>query len=383
MFAHIFINRLKCVFRDRQTVFWSFLFPLILATLFGMAFSNLNKGEAFDTIDLAIVNTAQYRSDTTLQTALTSMSSQSSTQKPMFALKLVESEEAANDILKNNEITGYILYTEDAPRVVVKESGMNQTILKEFIDHYLQMKSAYTKILMENPNALQGFNAETTNVERLIEEVSPTDAAPNNTLTYYFALIAMACLYGGFWGMKEVSAVQANQSPQGARINLAPVHKLKVFGYSLCVVILMQFLAILVLIAYLHFVMKVDFGNQVGYMLLASLAGCTMGVSFGAFVGAVLKNNEGLKVAVLIGTSMFFSFFAGLMVADMKYIVTEAVPALAYINPANLVADAFYSLYYYTTHTRFFTNIGLLFGISVVLFLVVYFVMRRQRYASI
>ena len=32
----------------------------------------------------------------------------------------------------------------------------------------------------------------------------------------------MACLYGSFLGIKEISAIQANQSSQGARVCVSP-----------------------------------------------------------------------------------------------------------------------------------------------------------------
>lgn len=381
MFLHIFLTRLKCVFRDRETVFWTFLFPLILATLFGMAFSNLNKGEAFKQIAIGVVDNEQYRGDPAFQNALSAVSGDSS-ESGLFHVSLYASEKAADESLKNNDIKGYIVLNAD-PHVVVKQSGLYQTILKEFMDDYLQVSSAFKTILYENPRAMQSLLADVSSPRDYLKDVAPNKAEPNNVLTYFYALIAMACLYGAFWGAREVSAVQANQSAQGARVNLAPVHKLKVFGYSLCAVIAVQYASILVLIGYLNFVLKVSFGNQIGYVLLASLAGCFMGVSMGALIGAVLKKSEGLKVAAIIGITMISTFLSGLMIAEMKYMVVKAVPVFAYINPANLIADAFYSLYYYSTHTRFFINIALLFIYSFVCYMIVYFVMRRQRYASI
>ncbi|MNI95101.1 hypothetical protein D3C73_1533130 [compost metagenome] len=80
---------------------------------------------------------------------------------------------------------------------------------------------------------------------------------------------------------------------------------------------------------------------------------------------------------------MIMSFFAGLMWIDIKYIVATKAPFFAYINPAHLISDAFYSLYYYDTYERFFVNIGLLAAISFVFYILVFLVVRRQKYASV
>ena len=48
-----------------------------------------------------------------------------------------------------------------------------------------------------------------------------------------------------------------------------------------------------------------------------------------------------------------------------------------------MISDAFYALYYYSDYSRFFLNIGILAGFSLVFYLVVYFTTRRQKYASL
>ncbi len=56
MFIHIFKNSLKVLFKNKTLIFWTFAFPIIIGTLFNMAFSNLDKEEMFTTIPLGIVN---------------------------------------------------------------------------------------------------------------------------------------------------------------------------------------------------------------------------------------------------------------------------------------------------------------------------------------
>jgi ABC-2 type transport system permease protein len=80
---------------------------------------------------------------------------------------------------------------------------------------------------------------------------------------------------------------------------------------------------------------------------------------------------------------MFGSFLSGMMMADMKYIIAKNVPILSYINPANLVSDSFYSLYYYDNFDRFNLNITILVIMTVILGVASYLGLRRKTYASI
>ncbi len=381
MLLHIFVNRCKCLLRNKETMFWTLMFPIVLATLFGLAFNNLSSEGEFREIDIAVVDNEEYQNNQTFQSALAAVSAKDAGEKSLFKLRLTTFEQA-EDLLKNNQITGYILLDGGA-NLAVRESGIKETIIKEFLDDYTQKNSALSSIIKQNPEARTGLAADAMGNKNYLKEVSPTRAEPDTTLNYYYALVAMACLFGSFWGLKEVSAVQADLSPQGARVNLAPVHKLKYFAYSLCTATLIHILSIIILLAYLSLVLKVNFGSDLLYILLASMAGSAAGVSMGAMIGALIKKGENFKSAILVCVSMTCSFLAGLMVVNMKYIVTQAVPLMAYINPANLITDAFYSLYYYDSYGRFFTNIGLLLGISLVFYLIVYLVLRRQRYASI
>jgi ABC-2 type transport system permease protein len=113
------------------------------------------------------------------------------------------------------------------------------------------------------------------------------------------------------------------------------------------------------------------------------VAGCVAGVSFGNFIGTVITTSESAKTGILIGHSMLMSFLAGLMWIDMKEVVARNAPVLAYINPAALISDAFYSLYVFDTHRRFFINIGMLFLISAVMCGISFVHLRRERYASL
>ena len=56
MFLHNFKYSLKTLLRNKGLIFWTFAFPIILGTLFNLAFSDIENKETLDIIDIAIVN---------------------------------------------------------------------------------------------------------------------------------------------------------------------------------------------------------------------------------------------------------------------------------------------------------------------------------------
>lgn len=381
MFWHLFKYRIISTVRNVETIFWTLAFPMIMATFFGLVFSNLTGDYVeFETVNVGIIESEAYLEDAQLQSSLKEASQGEG--KPLFNVTVFETPEKALEALRNKEITGYVEVGDDLV-MNVSGTGFNQSIVKTFLDWYGQMNSAVSNIIEENPAAAMRIQDVISDPVEYTQEKQSNMKEPDSMITYYYALVAMTCLYGAFMGMKEVMFVQANQSEEGARQSVAPTHKLKVFGSSLCAVTLVQYTSILLLIMFLAFVFKVEFAGQVGYILLASFAGCCVGVSFGALVSAIVKKREGIKVAVIISLSMFMTFTAGMMQSSFKFAVERAVPAFAYLLPGNLIANTFYTLYYYDSYDRFFMNVAIMFGMAGIMYLIVFMIMRRQQYASI
>jgi ABC-2 type transport system permease protein len=384
MFLHNYLYRLKCIVKDKQMMFWTLLFPILLATLFNLAFSNLLSGEIFSEIKIGIVNNDEYKKNTDFIKAIESVSSadRSSGKSNLFDVNYISKEES-DKLLEDNKIEGYIYY-ENEMKLAVKESGINETIIEGFLDDFKQISSTVATIIGKNPAAVQnGLIGSVSNRTDYLKEVSASKSAPDTIVIYFYSLIAMACLYGGFLGLKEVTTIQANLSPQGARVNMAPTHKLKIFLASMFAATTVQLAVIFVLLSYLTFLLKINFGSQLGYILLTCVIGTITGVSFGACIASIIKKGEGVQIGIMIGLTMIMSTLSGMMYHDIKYIVSTKAPILGYLNPANLIADSFYSLYYYNDHTQFFTNIGLLSAFAVGFCIITYFVLRRQKYASL
>jgi len=378
MFAQIFINRLKCLLRDRETVFWTVAFPLVLSVFFNLAFSNLDKSETFNPVNVAVVNDENYQNNIFFKAALNEVSKGDDR---LFNLMEVTEEEAER-LLSSNSIDGYITVGSSL-KLIVGKSGINQNIIKSFIDNYLHTFSTVNNILVKNPAGSRALFENLSQRVSYTREVSPSSAAPNNVLNYFYTLIAMACFYGCFWGMREITDIQADLSSLAARINTAPVHKMKAFIYSLCASLLIHLVEMAILLSFLRFVLNVDFGSRTGYVILIVILGSIAGLSFGAFVSALVKKSEGFKIGIMIGATMIGSFLAGMMYQNMKYIVAKKVPLLSYLNPVNLLTDAFYCLYYYDTLKRYAINMGLLTIFIIVFWTGTYLVIRRRKYASI
>ena len=393
MFIHNFIYSFKTLFKNKALIFWTFAFPIILGTFFNMAFSNIENSEKLDIIQIAIIDNEEFKNNEILKKSFEELSKESNEER-MFNTQYV-TEEKAKELLENDEIVGYLKVEDEEPNIIVKESGINETIFKyivEEINATSQIVEDIAKSEIEKQIMAGNVNLDYEKLyENIIEEVQNQEVNLNNisnsnlsyTMIEFYTLISMACLYGGIFGMVAINQNLANMSSKGKRVAVAPISKLKLVFSSVFASYLIALIGLALLFIYTIFVLKVDYGNNLPLIILLGITGSLAGLSMGLVVGTVFKTNENTKTGILIAVTMFGCFLSGMMGITMKYIVDKNVPILNKINPANMITDGFYSLYYYDTLDRFYFNLGSLLVFSCIMILVSYISLRRQKYDSI
>ena len=92
---------------------------------------------------------------------------------------------------------------------------------------------------------------------------------------------------------------------------------------------------------------------------------------------------EGIKIAILLAVSMISCFLAGLMNGNMKDIVERNLPFINRINPAAVIADAFYCINVYADRDRYLRSLLTLAVMCVLMLGASFLIVRRERYDSI
>lgn len=364
--------------RNKSQLFWSLLFPLILGTLFNLAFSSIIKTtESFSEIPVAVVEagnseTSEYFTDI--------VNELSAGEGAMLSPVYTDPEEA-EELLAKGDIEG-IFHVGDDIRLIVSDEGINQSILKIISDSYLQISATVSNIAQTRPDMVEEVIAGIYDDLEVNEEITLGNET-NTMLQYYYALIAMTCLFGCFFGFYKVLAIKADMSALAARRSVSPTKKLSMILSDFFAAVTIQFLQTLIVIAYLVFILGINFGDQWEFVILTSFVGCISGVSYGTFIGSVVKTNENTSMGILTVSSLFLCFLSGLMMQNMKYIVEQYAPVINLINPAALLSDAFYCLTVYDNYSRYTRNMVSLLIISAIFCIVSGFVLRRKRYASI
>lgn len=392
MFYHNFKYALKTLLKSKMLIFWTFAFPIILGTFFSMAFSNIEASEQLDIINIAVVGEDKFEYNSVYIETFQSLSDKNSKERLFNTKCVVEGE--AKSLLAEDKIVGYVLIGK-TPKVVVATSGINETILKSVTEEITQsidiMQTEVKTKLADNTfsepqeelvskiyqNVLVSMNQYQANIKDI--------SSPNlsYTMIEFYTLLAMACLYGGILGMVAMNQSLANMSSTGKRVSVAPTSKGKIVFSSVLASYFVQVIGIVLLFVYTIFILYVDYGTHLFLVFLLTLVGCLAGLSLGVMIASVFKTNENTKLGVLLSFTMLGCFLSGMMGITMKYIIDKNIPLLNKINPASMITDGFYSLYYYDTFDRFYFNLISLLIFALLMIGISMVSLRRQKYDSI
>ena len=351
-----YVYRLKRLLRIRQLFFWSILFPLLLGTVFKVAFSDAtSKDWGFVTIPVAVVTEEGNPEDEAFVTILAEMKNGDT---PFFTV--TESDrEKAEELLADGELAAVVVTGEET-RILLRENGLNSTIVKTVVDGYLQSKDMFIEAAMKGKlsEVTEAFSKEITTLSAKEFE----GAAKDPFVQYFYALIAMASLYGAMYGLTNTNELNQKISLVSARRLAAPMRTVPTVICDVAAAFTIQYLQFLIILAYSILILKVDFGSVCGWLFLGGVFYSLLGVLVGYFIGTVVQRSESLQTSIMMGTVMFSCFLAGLMVGNIRMAIELTVPVVNRINPATLIADSMQALCIMRDMEKF---VSCLFGIAV------------------
>lgn len=399
---------IKTILRSRSAVFWSLLFPIFLGTLFYFMFGNIGTAEQFSEVPTGVVlpegdtsgdsfsgliEKMQNGEDPQSIAPLQDMSRQMLVQMMegiqvedgvnLFDVKTYPTKEEADLALKNDEIEGYI-QMEDGYLLTVKNSGYKSSLIKTFLDQYIQSQELIRSAAVEHPEQLQSIMSGLFEQTAEVTEDIPLKGQDKSPYTqYFFALLAMTCLIASSLGLSDGMKLQADLSRVGARRNAAPTKKMTQVLCDFTASFLLYCVMASIVLAICILVFKQDFGNSTPLILLATWTGSFVGLSAGMMIAVITRGPQAKKEGLSVAFFMVSSFLGGLQWGDITYYLEKSCPIVNRINPATLIVGSYKSLAVFGDTRQYAVNLLTLFGIGILFLGISIIKLRRTKYASL
>lgn len=339
----------KNLFRDFGFLFWSLIYPLIMAVFFYTAFSGIMDIKP-ESIDIGI------KSENSIVHILESID---------FVNVHKISDNGIKEKLDNEEIDGFI---DDDLNILVKKSGTNETIIKEIVEQIKQMEK---------------LNRSIENYDFEADYILDRNQKSNPIIIIFYSLIAMVSTYGIFAGIETVNLIQANLTNIGARISVTPLKK---HSFLLAGVIVSLFLNLLsngILLLFIKFVLKLDLFKEIKYSLVFIILGNLFGVALGIFIGVSNKKSSNVKTMIGVVVILFLSFLSGMMGPEIKVMIDENAPILSRINPISIITNSLYRINLLESTKSVSEGVFILSIYCIALIFTSYIFLRRRNYDSI
>lgn len=351
--------RLKIFLRDKPLIFWTLLFPMILATFFNVSLRNAYDESEMKPISLAIVESHNEQNNLFIEQL---------EQRDIVVSKPYATREEAELAMENKDVSAYVVNKQGIVQLVLGQelSNMESSLLTQIVHSYNTKKQLIEAQTQNNQGVVSFEFIEEISQEHKFVDVDVAEKKQSLVLINFYSTIAMLCIYASEWGNKSGKYLQANLSPLGIRTNISPTRKGKLILFDIVAVYLVFLMEYTIHLSYLKFVLDVPFGNF-DVIAITGMLGGLLSVTFGYTICVMVNASEDLRGTIISMMGLFMSFLSGMMSAEIKYNIDTHFPLVNKLNPAALITDNLYRSYALDDPNLIYMNYCWMIGIILVL----------------
>lgn len=393
-----FLVSVKSLVRTPSVIVWVLAFPLIMSAIFLFMFSGMRTDGVVDPVPVALVTPAGEKDGApagSFEQVVDALAEPGEGQ--LLDLRRVETAAEAADLLAAGEVDGYFEIASDGmPALTVGsaytlssadgQTAVNRTILETVASSYVQSRALLEEVGRHDPAALAdpGAVADALGIQVAVGQAQITHARPEEIVRYYYALLGMGALMASQAGMLAVAQAQPGVSALGARRAVSGTSRLRQLAGCVLGAWAVSTVALTLAFAFLRLVVGVDFGGREGLALVSVAVCALLATALGACVGALpIPAGISARSGILTALTCVLSLFAGLYgtaAMELADNLAHTLPWTSWVNPAKLVCDTFYALYYYTSLAPFAARLAACVAGALALLAVAGAIFRRQSY---
>lgn len=393
-----FLVSVKSLVRTPSVIVWVLAFPLIMSAIFLFMFSGMRTDGVVDPVPVALVTPAGEKDGApagSFEQVVDALAEPGEGQ--LLDLRRVETAAEAADLLAAGEVDGYFELADDgAPALTVGSAytlasadgatAVNRTILETVASSYVQSRALLEEVAQRDSAALAdpAAVADALGTQVDVEQTQITHARPEEIVRYYYALLGMGALMASQAGMLAVAQAQPGVSALGARRAVSGTSRLRQLAGCVLGAWAVSTVALTLAFAFLRLVVGVDFGGREGLALVSVAVCALLATALGACVGALpIPAGISARSGILTALTCVLSLFAGLYgtaAMELADNLAHTLPWTSWVNPAKLVCDTFYALYYYTSLAPFAARLAACVAGALALLAVAGAIFRRQSY---
>ena len=359
-----FLNTLRTQLRRPGMLVWVFAFPVILCTIFLFMFSGFSTDGVPDPVPVVVVTDSNWRGSSFSQ-VVDALSGRSADEALLDVTEAASADEARG-VVEEGQAVGYLVVdAAGTPSLALAQDAAggafeaDRSILDAVTSSYVRNEALVKAIAQKDPSVLSDPVALTRalGLSSGIERVRLTHGTPDETVRYYYALLGMAALMAAQSAAIAVTQLQPGEGGLGARLCASGTGRMRMLLGALLGSWAVSMLGLSLAFAFMRLVARIDFSGRDALCLLGLATSSLLATAIGAAIGAApLRGGAKSRAGMVTALSCLASLFAGLYgegAMQLSDSLAQAWPPSAWVNPARLITDQFYALYYYDSLAPF------------------------------
>jgi ABC-2 type transport system permease protein len=295
-------KEIKSDFRDRRTMFFMLLFPIVLMLVLGTALSNTFT-TSLPVDDLHVLYTDTTKGEN-FQPFITEV------KKSGVHFKKASDETKAKKDVQQSKVDGYVKVTDEGLQLYLNNSNsIEGNILQGMLSAYVDRYNIASEIMKAAPGkmavAFSGGNQGTN----FIKETSlQPDKQPSSMDYYAIVITTMIILYGAM----SASSLIVEERIRGTanRLIASPIRKSDIFIGKVLGSLVSSSLSALLVVQLSKLLFNANWGDHEGMVYLVLLTEIIFAVSLGIGISFLSKTHAAPKVIITL-VAQLSSFFGG------------------------------------------------------------------------
>lgn len=371
---------MKRVLRDRKTLMYMLLLPIILISILGTALGSVFSVNSLEKINIGYINVDKGDLSKSFDEFL-----EYKEIKEILNYKKIVSLEEGEKLLENKKVSAIVYIGENYSKTLkennetlieiigIDSGSFSYTVVKNVIESYIEHANSFI--------AISSIDAKKVDFEKYDvikdESISTKGNMPRAIDYYAVTMMVMIILYGSSYGTQFM--VELKSLPIGKRISAAPINAREmVIGKALAAIMSMSF-QVLALIGFSKYVYKANFGEDMKTILFICFTLIVFSITLGVVLTSIFDNellaNKVLGLLIPISTLLSGGYFK-ISMSDSSILTSK----MMYLSPSYLAQRALFSSIYKGKTLYINEAIFILWGFSIVFLLVSIIFQRKKEY---
>lgn len=336
---YIISKEIKHIFRNKKSLMFMVLFPIILIIVLGSAFKT-----SFNNTNIGIPKVL-YHIDSSGEAAK-NLKSQIIDKGKDYNIKFTQVNDiewAKNTIKNKSEYDCFILMKDDSEIELYKNGRYDYTssLVESIMNSYIQRYNAISEIGKVKPLALSEILKDTKTEYSKVVSIEKK-RTPSSIDYYSVAMLTLIIMYAYSMSLDGFSSEK--QSKTEARILSAPVRRYELLSGKIIGEIVGVFLQIIIVILFSKFALNAYWGNNILCVLIVVITQIIMIISVGAGFGFIFKDSN--VASSLLNILVILMVFLGGGYIPVDNIGGKVFQTITYFSPVRWTNKAIFSIIY-------------------------------------